>query len=199
MTFDYTDCENLTPSPSNTSLQFTPIPGSKFNYRLKASNAHASFSPPAYAFVNNSNDETVPVDQRQQCFVQFDVPYDIDPAVLLYYKLTKFYQNHRRYVKSIDADQLRGDAVSFGTIHGGNCKPLDTTGSLIYYPCGLIANSLFNGSWPSLCTSCLIVLIPPCRRHLFQSHVNNRFAADIQFYGHWNSLAGRAEEVRCAA
>lgn len=145
MTFDYTDCEKLTPSSSNQSLTLTTLPSSKYSYRLKSSDAHASFTPPQYAFLNRSGDSSVPVDQQQQCFIQFDVPYDIDPTVLLYYKLTKFYQNHRRYVKSLNLNQLKGQAVSFGSVKGGDCKPLDVIGDKIIYPCGLIANSLFNG------------------------------------------------------
>lgn len=65
----------------------------------------------------------------------------------MYYRLTSFYQNHRRYVKSMDSDQLKGKAVSASTLNGGDCKPLATIGSdnKIVYPCGLIANSMFNG------------------------------------------------------
>lgn len=60
--------------------------------------------------------------------------------------VTNYYQNHRRYVKSINTDQLMGKDVSYGTIQGGDCKPADVTDGRIIYPCGLIANSLFNGA-----------------------------------------------------
>jgi LEM3 (ligand-effect modulator 3) family / CDC50 family len=65
--------------------------------------------------------------------------------VLLYYRLTNFYQNHRRYVKSLDTSQLNGDFISNDTIGSSACDPLklDKNGKA-YYPCGLIANSLFN-------------------------------------------------------
>lgn len=64
----------------------------------------------------------------------------------MYYRLTNFYQNHRRYVQSLDLNQLKGDAVSYNTIKGGTCDPLavNTTAEKVYYPCGLIANSFFN-------------------------------------------------------
>lgn len=64
----------------------------------------------------------------------------------MYYRLTNFYQNHRRYVQSLDLNQLKGDAVSYNTIKGGTCDPLavNTTARKVYYPCGLIANSFFN-------------------------------------------------------
>jgi len=65
----------------------------------------------------------------------------------MYYRLTNFYQNHRRYVKSFDANQLKGEAVPAAVIKAGNCKPMDVVGDKIIYPCGLIANSQFNDTF----------------------------------------------------
>lgn len=81
------------------------------------------------------------------CSLRFQVSDDLKPPVLLYYRLTNFYQNHRRYVKSLNADQLKGNAVSNNSL--GDCAPLNTedeTGKP-YYPCGLIANSVFNDTF----------------------------------------------------
>ena len=85
------------------------------------------------------------------CSLRIPIPVDIGPPVLFYYRLTNFYQNHRRYVKSLDTDQLRGDAVPLNTIKGGSCDPLqyNKTSNKPYYPCGLIANSVFNDSFSS--------------------------------------------------
>lgn len=82
------------------------------------------------------------------CVLQFHIPNDIEPPVLFYYRLTNFYQNHRRYVKSLDTDQLLGKAKSGSSIKSGDCDPLtvDHDGKP-YYPCGLIANSLFNDTF----------------------------------------------------
>jgi len=75
----------------------------------------------------------------------------MNQPVLFYYKLTNFYQNHRRYAKSFNTDQLSGKAVSAGTIHSSDCTPLTTVtiGGVEkpYYPCGLAANSLFNDTF----------------------------------------------------
>lgn len=70
--------------------------------------------------------------------------------MLFYYRLTNFYQNHRRYVKSYDQDQLSGTARSNGSIDSSDCDPLqlDHNGKA-YYPCGLIANSMFNDTFSS--------------------------------------------------
>lgn len=91
------------------------------------------------------------------CRVQFYIPDNIGPPVLLYYQLTNFYQNHRRYVQSFDQDQLKGNFRDNSSISGSNCDPLrqetvgtDSQGNEIkkpYYPCGLIANSMFNDTF----------------------------------------------------
>lgn len=66
--------------------------------------------------------------------------------VYMYYGLSNYYQNHRRYVKSRDDSQLLGklsltpssDCMPFQYVSEGNKeKPIA--------PCGAIANSLFNG------------------------------------------------------
>lgn len=79
------------------------------------------------------------------CRLMFKIPEDMGPPVFMYYRLTNFYQNHRRYVKSLDMEQLKGKALDNKTISGGSCDPLklDPSGKA-YYPCGLIANSMFN-------------------------------------------------------
>lgn len=57
--------------------------------------------------------------------------------------LTNFYQNHRRYVKSRDDDQLLGD---FREDPSSDCIPFaysdDKNKQIV--PCGAIANSLFS-------------------------------------------------------
>lgn len=88
-----------------------------------------------------------------QCTVNFTIPSDMKHPVLFYYKLTNFYQNHRRYAKSFSIDQLSGSAVSASSIAGGDCAPLTT--EMVdgvrkpYYPCGLAANSQFNDTFSS--------------------------------------------------
>ena len=68
--------------------------------------------------------------------------------VFMYYSLTNYYQNHRRYVKSRDDDQLRGADVRYSTLSGSDCPPFIGNGSMhkAYAPCGAIANSMFNGN-----------------------------------------------------
>ena len=92
-----------------------------------------------------SSDESVPggvLLNTSVCQLEFTIPDAIGPPVFLYYRLTNFFQNHRRYVKSFDAGQLSGQNNSVL----GNCPPLATndTNQKTIYPCGLIANSIFN-------------------------------------------------------
>ncbi|KAG6811869.1 hypothetical protein H0H92_005445 [Tricholoma furcatifolium] len=152
MTFDYSECENLTPSPSNDSLSFSDMPTNKFSYNLRSSDQKdANPSNPRYAFLDNSaNSSVTDVTAQRQCVVEFDVPADLPNSVMFYYKLTNFYQNHRRYVKSLNSDQLRGKFVSVSDLKNSDCKPLAlVNNSVPIYPCGLIANSLFNDTFSS--------------------------------------------------
>ena len=79
------------------------------------------------------------------CQINFTLPMDFAGNVYMYYGLTNFYQNHRRYVKSRDDNQLLGilsDTVS------SDCEPFayvekNETKKPIA-PCGAIANSLFS-------------------------------------------------------
>lgn len=145
MTFEYTDCDTVQPSDSLASLSLVDIP--KYNYQLRAADSKAQYNTPQYAFIQNSS---AALGSQSQCVIQFDVPADLDPSILLYYKLTNFYQNHRRYVDSLDADQLKGKYRTADNLRDSACKPVAVEGDqpedqLVIYPCGLIANSLFNG------------------------------------------------------
>eukprot|EP01130_Rhizamoeba_saxonica_P010459 TRINITY_DN427_c0_g1_i4.p1 TRINITY_DN427_c0_g1~~TRINITY_DN427_c0_g1_i4.p1 ORF type:complete len:285 (+),score=33.87 TRINITY_DN427_c0_g1_i4:275-1129(+) len=68
--------------------------------------------------------------------------------VYMYYKLTNYYQNHRRYVTSRSDSQLSGDYVnSYSSIQ--DCKPYESLENSreeedMYLPCGLIASSQFS-------------------------------------------------------
>lgn len=129
---DYTDC-------ASASAEFSTLP--KYHYDLRSSDSHLSFAAPQWSYTAQPN---------STCRIHFELPADLKPPVFLYYQLTNFYQNHRRYVQSLDTDQLKGKAVDVGTLKNGNCKPLavswdSVSGDRPIYPCGLIANSLFNG------------------------------------------------------
>lgn len=98
-----------------------------------------------------------------ECSVKFTLEKDMKAPVYVYYQLENYYQNHRRYVKSRSDQQLRGD---FGVVDdSGNkisspentlddCEPdtakffqNGTSEKYWYYPCGLIARSVFNDTF----------------------------------------------------
>ena len=141
MTFEYTNCDTVSSSESLTSLNLVDVP--TYSYQLRAADSKAQHNAPQYAFIQNSS---APLESQSQCVIQFDVPANLEPTVLLYYKLTNFYQNHRRYVNSLDADQLKGKNRTVSDLKKGDCKPVAVEGNQVIYPCGLIANSMFNGA-----------------------------------------------------
>ncbi|CAG8710063.1 2014_t:CDS:2, partial [Racocetra fulgida] len=86
-----------------------------------------------------------------RCHLEFVVPSDLKPPLFIYYRLTNFYQNHRSYVKSFSAPQLKGVAVPADTLKDGPCKPMAVSDdNRAIYPCGLIANSKFNDTISNL-------------------------------------------------
>jgi hypothetical protein len=126
--FDYTDCKSSAPStlsPPGTT-QYGPINQWKYDNSTKA------------------------------CTISFSIDNNFQPPVFLYYRLTNFYQNHRTYVKSYDSAQLLGTIVSADSLTT-SCDPLRKASGVVfndgskpdsdaqYYPCGLIANSMFTG------------------------------------------------------
>jgi len=95
------------------------------------------------------------------CEVPFEIEEDWNGDVFIYYELENFFQNHRRYVKSRDDNQLLGkikrDDAGLPVV-STECKPFHDCGTegcmnsenkelpnnTVYLPCGAIANSLFN-------------------------------------------------------
>lgn len=68
--------------------------------------------------------------------------------MFIYYGLSNFYQNHRRYVKSRDDHQLLGALGDVSTEcdpFGRYTDPMNQSVTKQVVPCGAIANSLFNG------------------------------------------------------
>lgn len=146
ISFDYTQCENLQGSSSNASLNWFPLPSNKYSYRLKAGSDSIVPPSPRYAYIPDTG-LSDPSNQRQ-CIVEFNIPINLQAPVFFYYGLTNFYQNHRRYVKSLNSDQLQGKYVSPNSLNNSDCDPLGAAGlfgNISIYPCGLIANSIFNG------------------------------------------------------
>lgn len=126
ITLEYTGCERATG-------ESTDLP--KWTYDLTSSNAKLSHATPQWQYDAGT----------KTCNVRFELPADLGKPVFLYYKLTNFYQNHRRYVRSLDTDQLKGTNRTADELDKSDCKPLGRDGAKALYLCGLIVNSMFNG------------------------------------------------------
>lgn len=82
---------------------------------------------------------------NKNCTRTLMVPKHMKAPIYVYYQLDNFYQNHRRYVKSRNDQQLRSSDSGNET---DSCKPEATTSNgLPIVPCGLIAWSLFNDTY----------------------------------------------------
>lgn len=115
---------------------------------------------PAASSGANAARQTVRYDDqcagRAVCEVDVVLEQDMAAPVFVAYRLTNFFQNHRRYVKSRSDPQLNGDSVDEGDLE--DCSPLIRYGDgygggnssldeLLLYPCGLFANSLFTDAF----------------------------------------------------
>ncbi|KAF5026148.1 hypothetical protein F66182_1712 [Fusarium sp. NRRL 66182] len=147
---DYTDCTIDAPLLSRNGRNFSAMPDSAVSTAFKSSNASVNAQWAREQNVNVTLDNGVSV-RNDRCHLKFRIPEEMGPPVLFYYHLTNFYQNHRRYVLSFDSDQLKGDARSYSDISNSDCTPLygNSTSNKPYYPCGLIANSMFNDTFSS--------------------------------------------------
>lgn len=132
LTVDYSQCSSLVNETMDS------IPSRNVDYHFKKNNLNPDCK---WQVLNTTNsDGTI----LQQCKIEFNSPVDIQPPIYFYYRLTNFYQNHRKYVESYDLGQLKGLAVAKDSL-SDNCKPLKVdSNDKIIYPCGLIANSYFN-------------------------------------------------------
>lgn len=138
-TIEYSSCQFQAP---NTT--FAPIPSNMYSYHISGESS-TPFVAPSWQFAIDSA-ATDPT-RTNRCSIQFTVPKTLESSVFMYYKMSNYYQNHRRYVKSYNSDQFKGDPVSADTLDGGECDPLSVRDGLPIYPCGLIANSVFNDTF----------------------------------------------------
>ncbi|CAO3607165.1 unnamed protein product [Mucor fragilis] len=132
---DYTHCMNANSTP-------TSLDSSLYSYKYTAEGTGPMYAP-TYRFVPN----TV-AGEAGVCAIRFSVPIELKTPIFLYYRLTNFYQNHRKYVKSLSYNQLHGDVITPADA-ASSCSPVATEPGTnkIYYPCGLIANSMFNDTF----------------------------------------------------
>ncbi|KAI0012694.1 Lem3/Cdc50 [Xylariaceae sp. FL0662B] len=141
---DYTNCFRDAPTDQADLMDADLVfPSFKDNNTVNAVWKRTEDTNHTYGAVNVTN--------LTRCTLTFDIPEEMPAPVLFYYRLENFYQNHRRYVASFYDKQLLGDDVSVSDVSSSPCSPLavesGSNPSWAYYPCGLIANSVFNDTF----------------------------------------------------
>lgn len=110
----------------------------------------ADFAPKTCAQVLEAS-LNAPATPKCTCSLPVTIPTDMGTPVYLYYALDGFYQNHRRYVSSVDANQLAGSVSVSRSKLKENCYPFamkdNDEGGAVYAPCGAVANSLFTDAF----------------------------------------------------
>ncbi|KAG0060718.1 hypothetical protein BGZ90_003916 [Linnemannia elongata] len=139
MSFEYTDCTDAstwTEVPDVNFVHSSVVGLTKPTYMISKLNQTVDPAPDSPAGTPIHEYEV------QRCTVNLTIPADFPPPVMMYYKLTNFFQNHRKYTKSLDYKQLNGVPASVSELNSR--KGCNITGEVPIYPCGLIANSMFN-------------------------------------------------------
>jgi hypothetical protein len=155
---DYSDCITKSPliSEDDTGSGLADIPSSKITKSFRKGDYSGKKAPQwghfntSVTYNEGSYFKDIVIPSTNVCRLQFDIEHNLTAPVYMYYRLSNFYQNHRRYVKSYDQSQMDGNVRDGGTLKGGDCAPLDVDSEgKPYYPCGLIANSIFNDTLQS--------------------------------------------------
>ena len=134
---------NLPPPPTHTQLR---------EFEFSYTNCSSSDRPDGFShcedyldsIANMTNDERRDTEDCH-CTISIKLPQSLRPPWNIYYGMDNYYQNHRRYLNSWDINQLRssGDDLTRGP--SSDCRPLIRQDRKPIVPCGLIANSWFNG------------------------------------------------------
>ncbi|KAI9316999.1 CDC50/LEM3 family [Dichotomocladium elegans] len=142
---DYTQCISQTAT-------LVQLDENQYDYRFASANTTGIYVP-SYGLTQATTYLTgqalPPGEVVNRCTIQFSIPMELHGPIYLYYQLTNFYQNHRKYVKSLSYNQLNGETLTTSEAEA-SCNPIGTVDGKIYYPCGLIANSMFNDTFTNL-------------------------------------------------
>jgi len=176
---------------------FIPIGAVIFVASQNVVEVEVRYDNDANCFVPARTDAAAATFVQQTCQKQVIIPSDMSLPVYFYYKLTNFYQNHRRYVKSRSDTQLSGDSISDTSA----CDPLisepgtadPSVQGIAMYPCGLIAASTFNDVFSVSIQPASNTTGPPGPANIctsncwdqssiaWQSDINAKFKLDVTF------------------
>jgi len=118
---------------------------------------YSKLSPPnsLTAFTNEQKSRYLQENGGYTVQVDLKITEDMEPPIYVYYELTKFYQNNRRYVRSVSSQQIAGIATTTADLKQ-LCEPMLYVGGEpseaypkqgMINPCGLQAWSFFNDTF----------------------------------------------------
>lgn len=100
------------------------------------------------------------------CQVEIEVTETLKAPFYVYYGLTNYHQNHRRYVSSRSSKQLAGEEQTDEQL--SSCEPiLFFPNGTVIIPCGLTAWSRFNGALPCSIRTCCVSQELDCTDSVF--------------------------------
>lgn len=158
--------------------------------------------------------------EKNPCDVKITVPATMKPPIYVYYKLTRYYQNHRRYVRSRDDNQLKGkvrtaaklldsDSCKFHVIANSTADMSDP--SNVINPCGLVAYSVFNDSFALHDKNGVMIALnesgiawPSDLQYKFKNSDNGTTGQNFPQFAHWRAsscaqLPTAAQRTACDA
>lgn len=142
----YQDCDKAAPTAN-----FEDVPEDHYSYIFHKSYDKDELAIPQWKYVPDENPDPEET-QTGTCQLRFSTPYEQKGPIFFYYLIENFYGNHRRYVLSFSEFQITGKNATLSQLKdtvGVNCKPLVRNHEgKFYYPCGLIANAMFNDTFP---------------------------------------------------
>lgn len=146
----YQECSSMASTDDFTTIPKTYV--ESYFHQLKNPDEDILEAQWKYTPDPNAVDTGNSFSENGTCQIRFTTPYVIRKPVYMSYLIKDYYPNHRRYALSFNEDQLEGKETTIDEIHtstGIKCAELykdDETGKQIY-PCGLIANAMFNDSF----------------------------------------------------
>lgn len=143
LTVYYQDCKAKAP----TGDSWEDMPSD--HYKMTFTKNKTFDVAPQWRYVSDPDDQD---EESGTCQLRFTTAQEFPKDVYVNYLIEKFAANHRSYVLSFNEDQIRGYAASRSDLEdvvGRNCKVLGhNKDGKLYYPCGMIANSMFNDTFP---------------------------------------------------
>ncbi|ODM98176.1 Cell cycle control protein 50A, partial [Orchesella cincta] len=168
----------------------------KIDYTFCANVANVSVTCAEY--IQNPQIWSMENFQICQCKVQFELTKPMKgDKIYIYYALENFHQNLRKYVKSKDDDQLLGliGSSEQPAEPVKDCQPFDRDDNgTIIFPCGAVANSMFNDSIQLYYEHDLQGDVPIVQRRrgiAWSTDVGYKFKNPPEFYNKSHPIWGR--------